>query len=102
MADRSGTAKLGMAQWSALVPMALSLAALASFVGYLVIVGAVREPDEGTGAHVWQLLMVAQLPLAAFFAVTWLPVAPRAAGAVFALQAVAIFANLFVVHSLNL
>ena len=82
--------------------MVLSVAALAAFVASLVIGNPAREPDEGTGAHLWQLLMAAQLPLAVLFGITWLPVAPRAAGLVFALQAVAIFANLAVVHSLNL
>jgi len=82
--------------------MALSVAALAAFMAILVIGHPAREPDEGTAAHLWQLLMAAQLPLAAFFGITWLPVAPRAAGAVFAIQALAIFANLAVVHALNL
>ena len=82
--------------------MALSVAALAAFMAILVIGHPAREPDEGTAAHLWQLLMAAQLPLAAFFGVTWLPVAPRAAGIVFALQAAAVVANLAVVHALNL
>src|SRR5439155_156171 len=79
---------------SALVLMALSLAALAAFVAVPVIGHPAREPDEGTGAHLWQLTMAAQLPLAAFFGVTWLPVAPRAAGAVFALQVLAVLTAL--------
>jgi len=82
--------------------MALSVAALAAFVAILVIGHPTREPDEGTGAHLWQLTMAAQLPLAAFFGLTWLPVAPRTAGAIFGLQALAIFANLAVVRALNL
>ncbi len=87
---------------TALVLMAISLAALGSFVAILVIGRPAREPDEGTGAHLWQLLMAAQLPLAAFFGITWLPVAPRTAGVIFAAQAVAIFANLAIVHALDL
>jgi hypothetical protein len=90
------------ARRSALVLMALSLATLAAFVALLVVGHPAREPDEGTGAHLWQLLMAAQLPLAAFFGITWLPVTPRAAGVVFALQALAIVANLAAVRSLNL
>ena len=82
--------------------MAASVAALAAFVVILVIGHPAREPDEGTAAHLWQLTMAAQLPLAAFFGITWLPVAPRAAGVGFALQALAIFANLALVHALNL
>jgi len=82
--------------------MAISLAALGTFVAVLVIGHPAREPDEGTGAHLWQLLMAAQPPLAAFFGITWLPAAPRAAALGLAFQTVAIVANLAVVHSLNL
>lgn len=82
--------------------MALSLTALATFVAVLAIGHPSREPDEGTGAHLWQLLMAVQLPLAAFFGITWLPAAPRTATAVFALQAVGIVANLVLVSTLNL
>jgi len=82
--------------------MAISLAALGTFVAVLVVGHPAREPDEGTGAHLWQLLMAAQLPLAVLFGITWLPAAPRVAALVFAFQAVAIVANLAVVHSLNL
>ena len=31
------------------------------------------RPDEGTIAHLWQLLMAGQLPVLAFFAIKWLP-----------------------------
>ncbi len=87
---------------SALVLMVLSLVALATFVAVLAFGHPAREADEGTGAHLWQLLMAAQLPLAAFFGITWLPVAPRTAALGFAVQAVAIVANLAIVHALNL
>jgi len=94
--------RIGPAQWSALVPMALSLAALATFVAFLAIGRPAREPDEGTGAHLWQLLMAAQLPIAGVFALTWLPRAPRSGWVLLAVQAVAIFTNLALVRSLNL
>ena len=45
-----------------------SLAGLASLMIYAAITGFVREPDEGTAAHLWQLLMAAQLPVGVFFA----------------------------------
>jgi hypothetical protein len=89
-------------QWTALVPYCLSLAALATFAVALIVLHPAREPDEGTGAHLWQLLMAAQLPIAAFFAVTWLPRAPRLALWLLALQGVAIYANLVVVRWLSL
>jgi hypothetical protein len=79
--------------WSALLPLALSLAGLALVLGH-VATGGARDADEGTAAHLWQLFMVAQAPLIGLFAVIWLPRAPRAAALVLALLAVAVLANL--------
>jgi cytochrome bd-type quinol oxidase subunit 2 len=78
---------------SAFLPLAMSAAALAVVLAFLAVHGVVRQPDEGAAAHLWQLLMVAQLPIIAFFALTWLPRAPRQAGAVLVLQALAICAS---------
>jgi hypothetical protein len=41
---------------TALIPLAMSVAALATVVGYAMIFGA-RQADEGAAAHVWELLM---------------------------------------------
>ena len=90
------------ARWSALVLMALSIVALATFVAFLAIGQPAREPDEGTGAHLWQLVMAAQLPVAGFFALTWLSSAPRFGWGLLGVQVVAIFANLYLVRSLGL
>lgn len=64
--------------------------------------GAAREPDEGTAAHIWQLLMGLQIPIVAFFAIQWLPQAPRHASYVLALQFVATLAALAPVFILKL
>jgi hypothetical protein len=72
---------------SALVPMAMSMTALALVLGHIALYGAAREADEGTVAHLWQILMAGQLPVLLFFAVKWLPRAPRQALGVLALQA---------------
>ena len=61
-------------------------------LGHVAFVGVAREADEGTAAHLWQLLMVGQIPVIAFFAITWLPRAPRQALVVLVLQAVAALA----------
>ncbi|HYU63344.1 MAG TPA: hypothetical protein VEN12_06135 [Verrucomicrobiae bacterium] len=74
---------------SALVPLAMSLAALSLVLGHVALYGAAREPDEGAAAHVWQLLMAGQIPVIAFFALTWLPRTPRQAGVILALQVAA-------------
>jgi cytochrome bd-type quinol oxidase subunit 2 len=91
-----------MKRWSALLPLAMSLAALALVLGHVAVSGGVRETDEGTAAHLWQLLMAAQVPVVAFYAITWLPRAPRQALLVLALQAAAVLANLAAVRSFNL
>ena len=65
-----------MKQPSAFLPIAMSTAALALVLGHIAIFGIVHEADEGTPAHVWQLLMAGQLPMVAYFALRWLPQAP--------------------------
>ena len=77
---------------SAWLPIAMSMAALALVAGQLFIAGIPRETDEGTLAHLWQLLMVGQLPLIAWFAYRWLPKGPRQAIPVLATQFVAVVA----------
>jgi hypothetical protein len=74
---------------SALIPLAMSFAALGLVLGHVAIFGVARQPDEGTAAHLWQILMAGQIPVIAFFAITWLPRAPRQALLVLVLQAVA-------------
>jgi len=81
-----------MKQPSGFIPMAMSLAALALVVGHIAIFGVVHEADEGTTAHLWQLLMAGQVPVVAYFAVKWLPQTPGNALRVLALQFVAALA----------
>jgi hypothetical protein len=80
----------------------MSLGALATVLLHLARFGAVREPDEGTAAHIWQLLMAAQIPIMAFFAIRWIPRAPKEALPVFALQIGAVLAALAPVYLLKL
>lgn len=79
-------------QPSAYLPVAMSLAALGTVLLHLARFGVTHEPDEGAAAHIWQLLMAGQLPVIAFFAIKWLPQAPKEALAILALQVVAILA----------
>ncbi len=76
-------------QPSAWLPMAMSVLALSLVAGHIALFGVVREADEGTPAHIFQLLMAAQLPLMAYFALKWLPRVPGQALCVLSLQAVA-------------
>lgn len=74
---------------SALLPIALSLAGIALVVGHAAVYGIAHEADEGTAARVFWLLMGAQLPIVTYFAIVWLPRAPRRSALVLAVQAVA-------------
>lgn len=87
---------------TAWLPPAMSLAALAIVVSHIALFGAAREPDEGTAAHLFQLLIAAQVPIVAGFAITCFPRAPRQAIEVLALQAGCGLAALAPVYYFNL
>jgi hypothetical protein len=74
---------------AAFLPVAMSLAALATVLVHIILFGTARQADEGAAAHIFQLLMVVQLPIVLFFAIRWLPRFPRPALLVLALQAAA-------------
>ena len=84
-----------------MLPIAMSLVALAILALYVLINGTARQQDEGTAAHLWQQLMAGQLPIIGFFAITWLPRAPKQALIVLAVQLVAIVAEAAPVYLLG-
>ena len=86
---------------SAFLPVLMSLLAVAVVLTHLVMFGTARQPDEGTAAHLWQFLMAGQLPFIAFFAIRWLPQAPRFGFVVLALQAIGALAALAPVYVLR-
>lgn len=75
-----------MKRLSVLLPLAMSFAAIALVLGHAALFGVVHEADEGAAAHMFQLLMVAQVPVIAFFAIKWLPRTPGWALQVLTLQ----------------
>lgn len=75
--------------WSGWLPIAIPVLLLVLGVRSVAMNGLVRQADEGTEAHLFQLLMPVQLVVMGYFALTWLPRAPRAALPVLALQAFA-------------
>jgi hypothetical protein len=79
----------------------MSLAALAAVFIHIALHGVARQADEGAAAHLWQLLMAAQIPIIAFFAIRWLPQNPKYALAVLALQMLAALAALAPVYLLR-
>jgi hypothetical protein len=86
---------------SAFLPIAMSLLAVGVVLTHIALFGTARQPDEGTAAHLWQLLMGGQLPIILFFAIRWLPRAPRYALPVLAIQAAAAVAALAPVYLLH-
>jgi hypothetical protein len=86
---------------SAFIPAAMSLGALTVVIIHIAMHGTGRQADEGAAAHLWQLLMGAQVPIIAFFAIRWLPRSPKDAWPILALQAVAALAALAPVYLLH-
>jgi hypothetical protein len=70
----------------AFIPIVMSVLALAVLAIHIIKFGAAREADEGTTAHIWQLLMAGQVPLVAFFAVRWSRESPLATVEVLGIQ----------------
>ena len=71
---------------SAFLPVAMSLGALATVLVFVALHGTAPQADEGAAAHIWQLLMAAQVPIVFFFALKWLPRSPRQAVPILGLQ----------------
>ncbi|MFN2519776.1 MAG: hypothetical protein ABR525_01885 [Candidatus Limnocylindria bacterium] len=78
-----------LAEWSAWLPLTISALLVVLFVRHVILHGTAIEPDEGTEAHLFQLLMPVQLVVMAYFAVRWLPQAPRLTLTVLAAQGAA-------------
>jgi len=71
---------------SAFLPPLMSGLALAVVLVFLGLDGSTPQKDEGTAAHLWQLLMAGQVPLILFFAIKWLQESPKQGLTVVALQ----------------
>lgn len=75
------------------IPLALSLAGLVMVVVHALIFGVLHEADEGTAAHLFQLLMLLQVPFVLWHLMRFLPVdRARALGVVGMQAALAIVA----------
>jgi hypothetical protein len=76
----------------------MSLFVVGMVVVHYAMYGIVHETDEGTPAHIFQLLMAGQVPIIGYFAVKWLAIdAGRALRVLIfqALAAVAAFASVY-------
>ena len=86
---------------SAFLPLLLSSAAVGTVLVHIARFGVAPQADEGAAAHIWQLLMAAQVPIIAFFTIRWLPASPRQGLYVVALQLVGVItamAPVFLLH----
>ena len=86
---------------SAFLPLGMSFCALATVVIYVAIFGPAPQADEGTAAHIWQILMAGQIPIIGFFALKWLPRTPKPALLVLVLQGCAVLMALAPVYLLR-
>jgi len=87
---------------SAWIPIAIPLAFLAYIVLFISFFGVVREKDEGTAAHLFQLWLVLEPFMLGFFAFKYLPRAPKQALLILVLQIVAALLPISAVFSLKL
>lgn len=71
---------------SAFLPLAMSFGAFATVLMFVWLFGPAPQADEGTAAHIWQILMAGQIPIILFFAFKWLPRTPKEALLVLVLQ----------------
>ena len=74
---------------TAFLPLVISLFCLAMVIGHAATYGLVQQADEGAAARIFQLLMLVQVPIVAWFAMKWLPSAPKQASVILVLQVAA-------------
>jgi hypothetical protein len=80
------------------LPLAISAAFLVPLLVGLAKGTLARQADEGTAAHLFQLLMPLQLVVIAWFAASSLPKYPRPAAQVLFLQGAAFLAVVAIVY----
>lgn len=85
---------------SAFLPLVMSFVVVAAGLREAAA-GMLHQADEGTAAHLFQLLMPAQVPIVGYFAITYVPRAPKPALLVLALQLGAALAILAAVRFLT-
>ncbi len=86
---------------SAWSPVIMSLGALVLVGVQMTAYGTQPERDEGALAHVWQLLVLGQIPIIGFFVFRWLRAYPREGAAVLAAQLLAAALALAPVHTMG-
>lgn len=77
---------------AAWIPLVLSVGALTLPWVWVLLFGSDPTGDEGGAAHIWQVLMAAQVLAIAYFAVRYLPQQPKQTLLILILQIAAILA----------
>jgi hypothetical protein len=86
---------------SAWSPVIMSIGALVLVGVQITLHGAQPERDEGLLAHLWQLLILGQVPIIGFFVFRWVRTYPRQGAAVLAAQVLAAALALASVHAMG-
>jgi hypothetical protein len=86
---------------TAFLPITLSLCALATVLVFLVLHGPAPQVDEGAAAHIWQLLMAAQVPVVVIFMITWVQKFPKQTLLILAIQVTAALTAMAPVYFLH-
>jgi len=87
---------------SAWIPIAIPLIFFAYLLIQITFFEIVREEDEGTAAHLFQLWLVLEPLMLGYFAFKWLPREPKHALHILALQIATALLPISVVFSLGL
>jgi hypothetical protein len=88
---------------SAWIPIVVSMVVLAAMLIYMAIVGVpAPEPDEGVGAHLFQIWLFLEMLMVAFFAAKWLLRDPMRALLVLVLQVAFMLLPISIVFFLKL
>jgi hypothetical protein len=87
---------------SAVLPVLMSLAAFALVAAYIAVSGVPHPADENAVAHIFQILVVAQVPVIGFFILRWVRSRPVACLFVLAIQGLALAAALLPVWYFHL
>jgi len=86
---------------SARIPVVMSLTALLLVAVQVAIHGLSPEPDEGALAHLYQMLLLGQIPVIAYFGLRWFRLAPLQGMRIVVAQGLALAAALFPVYMLG-
>jgi hypothetical protein len=88
---------------SAWIPLVLSFAVILMWNIFIWVSGSpIPQPDEGIGAHLFQIWLLLEFLLVAFFAIKWIPRKPNEALLILGLQVLGVVAGCFPVFYFHL